>query len=264
MAVLYTGTVATPRMPGNALATQRLFALENRRGSNRLLRVRRLSTQMDATVALTAVKPQVKTTRGSGVVLGGAQLDKGTFDTAQTSDDQIRVWFAPSSDLGISGEVISTPGTIQWQQYSGRMHTLAEQVIGADENQMPRLVEDTAFNYELYPGQHLLVTVNGTAVTGNPATNHWILNCVWTEEDFVSFTISGVVTLSAVPVVGAEVLVVVADNVAMDNAYFHSVQVTGAGGTWSAQIPVGKLAFAYAQNDVAGTKYTSPGRPYQA
>lgn len=261
MAVLYAGCASTPRIPGNGLTTQNLFALENRLGSRRLLRVRRLSTQMDATAALTSVKPQVKTTRGTGTVTNGAQLPKGTFDTNQTSNDQIRLWHHGAPDLTLGTPVGGTPGTVQWQQYSMRLHSLAEQVLGIDENQMPVLVE--RFNYELYPGQYLLVTVN--AATGsNPVTNHWCLNCAWTEEDFTTFTISGVVTLSAVPVVGAEVLVVIADDVNMTNAVFWEVVVTGAGGTWSSNIPTGKLAFAYAQNDVSGTKYTSPGRPYQA
>lgn len=224
--------------------------------------MRRLSTQMDATVALTAVKPQLKTTRGVGSVVNGAQVAKGTFDTAQSSDHRVRIWHHGAPDLALGTEVIGTPGTVHWQQYSTRLHTLVEQVLGADENQMPLLVE--GFNCEIYPGQYLLVQAIGTAVTSNPVTNHWVFNCAWTEEDFTTFTISGVVTLSAVPVVGAEVLVVIADDVAMTNAVFWEVVTTTAGGVWSSNIPVGKLAFAYAQNDVAGTKYTSPGRPYQA
>lgn len=258
---LYTGCATTPRITGNGLLTQRLFAIENKLGSKRLVRVRRLSSQMDATALLTAVKPLLKTTRGVGEVTNGAQVAKGTFDTLQTSDHNVRLWHHGAPDLALGTEVIGTPGTIHWGQFSMRLHSLAEQVIGADENQLSVIVENKPFS--LYPGQYILVEAIGSAVTSNPTTNHWFFNCAWTEEVFTTFTISGVVRLGGVPVVGAEVIVVIADDLLMTNAVLWDSVTTSAGGAWSSNIPVGKLAFAYAQNEVSGTKYTSLGRPYQ-
>jgi hypothetical protein len=263
MAVLATRMVAPERITGDASLEQYLFAIENRFNSGRLVRVRRLSVMLDATAALNAVMPQVKAVRGSGVVTNGRTVVEGRFDTTQTVSPNINAYVASRPDDGPGGVMSVTAPTINWQQIVSRNHTLAEQMrnVGG-ESVLPALVE--GFSYKIYPGQYMAMRVNGSAITSNPITNFWVINCVFTEEDLDSFTISGVVTLSAVPVVGAEVLVVVADDVAMTNAYFHSIQVTGAGGTWSAQIPNGKLGFAYAQNDVSGTKYTSPGRPYQA
>jgi len=263
MAVLATRTIAPERITGDATTEQYLFALENRFSSGRLVRIRRATITLDATAALTAVMPQIKAVRGSGLVTNGRTVVPGTFDTTQTSSDGVRAYVASRPDDGFSATMTVTSPAINWQQYVTRYHTLAEQFINlGGESILPLLVE--SFEYKIYPGQYFALRVNAAAASSNPVTNYWLLNVCYTEEDLSTFTISGVVTLSAVPVVGAEVLVVVADDVAMTNAYFHSVQVTAAGGTWSAAIPNGKLAFAYAQDDVAGTKYTSPGRPYQA
>jgi hypothetical protein len=217
---------------------------------------------MDHTAVLTAVMPQVKTSRTTGQITIGSQLPKNPFNLSQSSDNFVRIWYASQFDGSVEG-AFGTLGTPFWQQYANRMHTGAEQQRGEDKNQLPLLVEEH-HGFLLYPGQYITMTVVAAVASSNPITNNWTVNCVWTEEDFSTFTISGVVTLSAVGVVGAEVLVVIADDVAMTNAILWEVVTTTAGGAWSSNIPTGKLAFAYAQNDVSGTKYTSPGRPYQA
>ena len=77
-----------------------------------------------------------------------------------------------------------------------------------------------------------------------------------------TYSISGVVTLAAVGVVGAEVTVIVADDTNLTNAYLHATVITTSGGAWSANIPTGKLAYAYAQNFTGGVYYTAAGAPY--
>ena len=75
--------------------------------------------------------------------------------------------------------------------------------------------------------------------------------------------ISGTVKLSGVGVVGAEVIVIIADDEQLTSPYVFGVVATTAGGVWSIEgIPDGKYAYAYAQNYTGGTHYTSTGAPY--
>ena len=87
---------------------------------------------------------------------------------------------------------------------------------------------------------------------------------MWEEDPIATFAISGTVTLSAVPVSGAIVTVVEADDTDMTNAHVREVITTGAGGTWASTIRTGKVGAAFVQYESGGTKYTAPGIPYLA
>lgn len=271
MAVRYTGTATTQRIFGlNQPNAQSHFTMvvENGFRSKRLVNLRRLVLQMDPTAVYTSVRPQIKLHRGTGSFdqRNASCLTKGTFDTAQSSDRAVQIFADPSWDANTSSIGLTAPtvtlNTPVWKKWAQRMHTAAGQNLAEDQSPLPVIAE--SFEFSLLPSEYVVVDVrNDTGIaTANPNTNHWLFSVVWTEEDLVTYTVSGIVTLSAVPVVGAEVIVVIADDNILTNAHYWETVTTIAGGVWSSAIPVGKVAFAFAQDDQSGTLYTSEGRPY--
>lgn len=180
---LYSGMVATFRTLGNAATAHVIFSLENTSGSTRIITVRRLTVQLDATVALTAVMPQVKCHRESTMPGGGTTLTKGTFDTAQSSVANVVARGATASDGGGATAITGTPGTVHWQQYCMRLHTAVGQVLAPDNNVLPLLIDNPTLDpFLLRANQALYVQVVAAAGTSNPATNHWFVNCAWEEN----------------------------------------------------------------------------------
>ena len=247
-----------PTVFGNDAVTQHIFALENQIGSRVDVNVRRLVVQNDPLTALTSVMPQVKVSRGVNIS-GGILLDKAQFRTTETSDPFVKI----RSALGEGSPITATKGDTVWQQYTSRLHTAVEQVIASDEPLLPRLVD--TFDFKLKPGESLLATVISATAASNPALSHnWLVDCIWEEVDKATFAISGTVTLSGSPVAGAIVSVIEADDVSMTNPVLIKTIVTGAGGTWAADILTGKVGAAFVQYESGGTKYTAPGSPYLA
>ena len=247
-----------PTVFGNDAVTQHIFALENQIGSRVDVNVRRLVVQNDPQTALTSVMPQVKVSRGVNIS-GGILLDKAKFRTTETSDPFVKI----RSALGEGSPITATRGDTIWQQYTSRLHTAVEQVIASDEPLLPRLVD--TFDFKLKPGESLLATVISATAASNPALSHnWLVDCIWEEVDKATFAISGTVTLSGSPVAGAIVSVIEADDVSMTNPVLIKTIVTGAGGTWAADILTGKVGAAFVQYESGGTKYTAPGSPYLA
>lgn len=258
MAVTFTGGAQVPAVLGNDATVQHLFSLENHIGSRVDVNVRRLVVQNDPIAALASVMPQVKVSRGVSIS-GGVLLDKSKFMTTQTSDPKVNL----RSAMGEGSHITATQGNTIWQQYTTRMHTLAEQVIATDESLLPRLVDNSLFNFKLRPGESLLATVVGATAASNPALSHnWLVGCIWEEDSKATFAISGTVTLSGSPVSGAIVTVIEADDEDMTNPVLRETIVTGAGGTWASSILTGKVGAAFVQYENGGTKYTAPGSPY--
>ena len=203
--------------------------------------------------------PLVKTSRATAVS-GGVILEKGPFDTAQTSDANV-IFRAQSAE---TAKITATPGTILWQEFPVRMHTAVEQQQGLDNyirTNLPNLV--AIQNFILRPAESLLVQVVVAATTSNALTaNHWFVECVFEEDAISTFTISGTVTLSGSPVDGAKVMVIEADDVLLTNAHLREVITTPAGGTWSSTIRTGKVGAAFVQYKNGSTYYTAPGSPY--
>lgn len=258
MAITFTGGVMVPTMFGNDAVTQHIFALENQIGSRVDVNVRRLVVQNDPLTALASVMPQVKVSRGVNIS-GGILLDKAVLRTTETSDPFVKI----RSALGEGSPITATRGDTVWQQYTSRLHTAVEQVIASDDPLLPRLVD--TFDFKLKPGESLLATVISATAASNPALSHnWLVGCIWEEVDKATFAISGTVTLSGSPVAGAIVSVIEADDVSMTNPVLIKTIVTGAGGTWAADILTGKVGAAFVQYESGGTKYTAPGSPYLA
>lgn len=174
-----TFSAASFRILGTAATPHNLLTIENT-DATRLVTIRRLTVQLDATAVLAAVMPQVKSSRATAVPTGGTVLAKAQFDTANASNANTIVRAANASDGGVATAITSTAGTSIWQQYCMRMHTVVGQVLAPDNNVLPLLVETK--NLILRQNQALLVQVVAAAGTSNPATNHWFVNIVWDED----------------------------------------------------------------------------------
>lgn len=263
MAVTFTGGCASPLFYGNDATVQHIFAIENGIASRVNMIVRDIDVEVDTIVALAAVKPLIKVSRGTAIS-GGVTLPKATFTTTQTSDPAI-TFRAP---LESGAPMAATPGTTLWQLFSGRAHTAVEQFVGpayldGEMAILPELAHTK--DVVLRPGESLLVSIIAAAGTSNAAlTNTANITCVWEEDSIATFAISGTVTLSGSPVSGAIVTVVEADDSDMTNAVLRETIVTGAGGTWASTIRTGKVGAAFVQYESGGTKYTAPGSPFLA
>ncbi len=170
---------ASFRTLGTAATPQNLFTIENI-DATKLIYIRRLTVQLDATAVLVSVMPQVKVSRSVAVPIGGTVLAKAQFDTANASNANSIVRGANASDGGVATAITATAGTSIWQQYCMRMHTVVGQVLAPDNNVLPLLVETE--NLILRQNQALLVQVVASAGASNPATNHWFCNVVWEED----------------------------------------------------------------------------------
>ena len=172
-------SAASFRTLGAAATPQNLFTIENI-DATKLIYIRRLTVQLDATAVLVSVMPQVKVSRATAVPTGGTVLAKAQFDTGNASNANSIVRGGNASDGGVATAITATAGTSIWQQYCMRMHTVVGQVLAQDNNVLPLLVETE--NLILRQNQALLVQVVASAGASNPATNHWFCNVVWEED----------------------------------------------------------------------------------
>lgn len=167
------------RTLGTAATPQNLMTIENI-DATKLVYIRSIRVQMDATAVLTSVTPQIKLSRATAVPTGGTALNKGQFDTANASNANSIVRCGTASDGGAATAITATAGTTLWQQNAMRMHTVVGQVLQRDAIVAPELVD--AQDLILRQNQALLIQIVASAGASNPATNHWIANIVWEED----------------------------------------------------------------------------------
>jgi hypothetical protein len=169
-------SAASFRTPGNAAVAQNLFVIRNTHAS-KIVWVRRLVMQMDATAVLTAVMPLIKTCRIS-TFSGGNALTKVDWG-AEASDAAVQVINAATADGTAGTAITATPGATLWQQFGMRMHTLVGQVLGIDNNVLSAISE--SHPVRLGQNEGLLVHILAAAAASNPATNHYFVEAAWEE-----------------------------------------------------------------------------------
>ena len=166
------------RTLGSAATPHNLLTIENIDATT-LVKIRRITVQLDATAVLTTVMPQIKTSRATAVPTGGTTLGIARFDSTVAPDANTIVRGATASDGGVATAITATAGTTIWQQYNMRLHTAVGQVLGVDGSVLPTLVADQ--DLILRQNEALLVQVVASAGASNPATNFWVVNIVWEE-----------------------------------------------------------------------------------
>ena len=258
-------SAASSRVAGYPVAGSMVtFVIQNNKESNVIVKPRRGVFQRDwgGVTVSTAIMVQVKAFRGTAIDEKLGDLEKVAFDTSATaSDPAVEVYAAWSPDLSnVTGLSSTTSGGMIRQSYAPREVNATEQWLSDDGETMPELFASQDFI--LYPGQAYIVQLSRNNATSDAIQAAWFYNCVWEETALSTYTISGNVTNSGTGVVGAEVTVIVADDTSLTNAYLHGVYTTTAGGAWSANIPTGKMAYAYASDFASGTYYTAPGNPF--
>lgn len=172
-------SAATFRTIGSGATPQNLLTIQNG-DATKLVYVRRVIVQMDATAVLTTVMPLIKASRTTDIPSGGTTLNKGLFDTAATSNANTVVRGSAASDGAALGAMTATAGDVLWEQYCMRLHTAVGQVLALDNNMLPSLVDTQ--NFILRQNQALLVQVVAPAGGSNPNTNHYVVMVVWEEN----------------------------------------------------------------------------------
>lgn len=173
-----TFSAASFRTVGSAATPQNLLTIENI-DATKLVTVRAIILQMDATAVLTAVMPLNKLSRATAVPSAGTVLNKAQFDTANASNANTIVRGGTASDGGALTAITATAGTTIWQEYGMRMHTVVGQVL-APVSYLPKIIDTK--NLILRQNQALVVQVVAAAGTSNPATNHYSVCVVWDED----------------------------------------------------------------------------------
>lgn len=259
MAITFKGSAQSIVALGNDSTEQNLFVFKNEIGSRVDVNIRDLKVRLDTIGALAAVCPLVKVSRATSIS-GGVMLAKAAFTTTQTSDPFVKV-FSTSDDSGI---ITATAGNTIWQKFADRSHTIVEQQQKfRNKYILPTLVSKAGMEFKLRPGESILVKVVSAVGTSNARlANNWTIDCLWEEDAFSTFAISGTVTLGGSPVTGARVMVIEADDQLMTNAFLREVITTPAGGTWASSIKTGKVGAAFVQYTSGGTFYTAYGSPY--
>ena len=135
---------------------------------------------MDATVALATVMPIIRVSRTTGVPSGGTALNKGLFDTNNSSNSNTIVRGQTASDGGALSGPTATAGDTIWEQYCMRLHTAVGQVLAPDNNMLPTLIDTQ--NFILRQNQAIMVQVVAPAGGSNPATNHYFIQICWEEN----------------------------------------------------------------------------------
>lgn len=277
MAYSWTGSAVTGKVVGDRKDYMALAILHNDRFSGHKVFVRRAVMQLDnntANATSTTLFVPCLTYRGVGspTIGDGAFVTcaaKSSFDTQQTSDPKVKLYYPATGDGIMDSQLAGTPsGGFAWRQWGSRLRSSAEQFLSEDNNQLPALVASKDFI--LLPGQYLVfrldpvVTGTSSSVVGdNNSTLGWFLNLVWQEEAISTHTISGTVKLAGTGVVGAKVTILIDDDTSLANPELLQVVTTTTGGAWtSSAIPNGKIAYAYAQNYTGGTYYSATGAPY--
>ena len=258
MAITYYGTISCFPILGNDQLTQNLMTLENGTGSRVNVRLRRFSVQNDPVTTLTSVKPLIYSTRiAAGAVTGGIILTKGVFDTTLTSDSNVVIRAAIST----TSPITATPSSRLWETYTLRLHSAIQKVIAEDENMIPRLTETNPII--IRPGEGILIALKGAATASNNAlANNWACQCMWEEDSIGTFAISGTVTLGGVPVDGAKIIVIEADDESGTNGRLVEITTSNAIGQWSSAITSGRVGAAFVQYVNGGVYYTAPGSPF--
>ena len=180
MAVNFQGMVSTWRTLGSAATPQNIFTIENTSGSTQTVYVRRLVVLCDKTAVLTSVLPLYIVSRATGIPTGGTAVNKGSLDTAQSSVGNVTCRAATTADGAAATAITATAGDRMWSAYTMRLHTAVGQVLSPEFLALPNLCQ--SYPVKLLANQALLVQIVASAGSSNPATDHLVVNCMWTEE----------------------------------------------------------------------------------
>jgi hypothetical protein len=176
----FRGRAQTFRIPGLAGTTgQKLFAIHNATGSTKIVHINQLTVDLAVTVikAVTVLPPIIRLHRFTAIPTGGASVPKVAKDTGLTSDTAVTVWQGASADgTGAALSVTIPASSMLTQEYAPRLIT----AVGYEPFDRAVFLEDQDIVLRALEG--VVVNLDYTLATQNPATDMWIVGCDWFEH----------------------------------------------------------------------------------
>lgn len=181
--IRYLGRVATFRTPGRAgTAGQKIFAIHNASGSNRLVNVKKIKVDVVATVvkAVTVLPPLIRISRFTAVPTNGTAGSKVPEDTALSSSSSITVWQDASADGTSSGTALTVTipaSNVVTEEFAPRMITAAGYEMA--DRQVFLETEEEVITLRALEG--IVVFLDYVLATQNPVTDMYAVSAQWEE-----------------------------------------------------------------------------------
>ena len=181
--ISFYGRTSSFRIPGRAgTSGQKLFSIYNAAGSAVLVDVEKISVDLNQTVvkAVTVIPPIIRLYRVTVQPAAGTALAKTARDTAKASSASVTALGDASADGSLSATALTAtliPGAIITQEFAPRLITAA----GYEIADRVFFLEGTDELITVRPGEGLVVMLDYTLATQNPATDMWLVNCKWCE-----------------------------------------------------------------------------------
>ena len=182
----FNGRAACFMTQGNAATTQQnLMTIVNTTGSAVIVAVNRITVDLLTTaaagIAPSVQVPVVRIRRATAVSAGTVLAKTAKGDSALTSAANVELRGGTASDGGALTAITATNGGLLAQKFSPRLL-----VVGTSASTLYEPVDTIPFFYgepdiTLKAGEGLLVSLEGQAAAGNPATNRWICEIDWDE-----------------------------------------------------------------------------------
>lgn len=175
------GRVCTFKTPGRAGTTgQKIFALHNATGSTKVVHINQLAVDLYQTVikAVTVAPPTVRVHRFTAIPTNGTSLTKVAKDSALSSNASVTAWGDASADGTLSGTALTVTipaSSMLTQEYAPRLITAA----GYEMFDRTELLDGKDVVLRALEG--IVVFLDYTLATQNPATDIWIVGCDWYE-----------------------------------------------------------------------------------
>lgn len=176
----FRGRSQTFRTAGAAgTAGQKLLSLFNGAASGVDVHVNQITIDLYQTVikAITVAPPTIRVHRLTAAPTGGSALAKVSKDSALSSAAAVALLQATSSDGGIASAIAATiaAGTMLTQEYAPRFIT----AVGYEPFDRATFLDEV--DVVLHPGEGLVLNLDYTVATQNPATDIWIAGIDWAE-----------------------------------------------------------------------------------
>ena len=158
---------------------QKLFALHNATGSTKVVTINQLTVDLYQTVvkAVTVAPPLIRVHRFTAVPTGGTALAKVSKDTALATNASITAWGDTASDGGLSTTLaVTIPASNMLAQV-----TAARLITAAGYEMFDRVDLLERADVVLRPLEGIVVFLDYTLATQNPATDMWVVGCDWYE-----------------------------------------------------------------------------------
>ena len=178
----FRGSAQTFRTPGRAgTAGAKLMSLHNATGSTVVVRVSKVTVDIACTVikAITVLPPIIRLWKVTVLPTNGTALAKTSRESGLTSAAAVTVLGDASADGTLSGTALTATlpaGAIITQEYAPRFITAA----GYEMFDRTEFLSDGE-EVVLKALEGLVLALDYTLATQNPATDMWIAGMHWTE-----------------------------------------------------------------------------------